>query len=241
MSHTPLVFHPNRPCLNANEYIGKGALIKEIYSKISNSENVAILGLKNEGKTSLINAICDISQIKLHLQDQSERFRFVCLNAVELESEDAFFSQLYQQIKQILPNSPDLLHSSDLIKIKKWLVENSYHLVVVIDNFHFVVSNSKYKDRFYSRLTSWLSDKKSVSCVITSLPNMLHTPNSEDTAGLFTKIFDNLTLSSLKLSDAIRLIESRLPAALQKRDDDIHELVRQVGHASILLHIAGDI
>jgi hypothetical protein len=57
----------------------------------------------------------------------------------------------------------------------------------------------------------------------------------------FFNIFDAYYLEPLAIHEAVTLLDSRLPERLRGREEDIFEIIKQVGHSPYLIQIAGNI
>ncbi|MEN8216000.1 MAG: hypothetical protein ABFS56_06420 [Pseudomonadota bacterium] len=240
-----LSFHPERACLNPQEYVGRESLLQHAYGRLGTEDvqSFAIIGFHKEGKTSFVNYLQQPSVVKRYLGGNANEYIFLSFDLAEhqLNDESTFFEAFYSRIETELaiPNLKDLL---DLNKITDWLEKNNRRLILIFDNFNLIVTNPNYRVSFYEGFRSWLSTHTHVGCVVTSPVQLLRLAIPVELAGSpFFNIFDSYALFSLSFAEATRLIYERLPEALQDREKDIIELIKQFGYSPYPLQQAGQV
>jgi hypothetical protein len=238
-----LFFHPEKPCLNPQEHVGRESLLQHAYGKLGTDDvqSFAIYGFSKEGKTSFINYLQQPSVVERYLGDKASEYIFLYFDVAEhqLNDEAAFFKVLYSKIEEVL-TIPNLKDFSDNDKILDWLEKNNRRLILILDNFNLIVVNPKYDVAFFESFRSWLYMHSPVGCIVTSPMPLLDLAMTVELAGSpFFNIFDYYALFSLSLMDATRLISERLPETLQDHEKDIFELIGQFGYSPYPLQQAG--
>ena len=240
-----LSFHPEKPCLNPQEHIGRESQLQHAYGRLGTDDvqSFAIVGFHKEGKTSFVKYIQEPSVVNKYLSDKANEYIFLYFDLAEyqLNDEAAFFKVFYSKIEEALAitNLRDLL---DINKITEWLEKNNQRLILVFDNFNLIVTNSNYRVSFYEGFRSWLSTHCQVGFIVTSPVQLLHLSIPVELAGSpFFNIFDSYVLFPLSITEATRLVYERLPQALQEREQDIFELIMQFGYSPYPLQQAGKV
>jgi len=240
-----LSFHPDKPCLNPQEHIGRESQLQHAYGRLGTDDvqSFAIVGFHKEGKTSFVKYIQEPSVVKKYLGDKANEYVFLYFDLAEhqLNDEAAFFKVLYSKIEEVLAigNLRDLL---DLNKITEWLEKNNQRLILVFDNFNLIVTNPNYRVSFYEGFRSWLSTHRQVGFIVTSPVQLLHLAIPVELAGSpFFNIFDSYVLFPLSITEATHLVCERLPKTLQEREQEIFELIRQFGYSPYPLQQAGKV
>lgn len=238
-------FIPNRPCLTDDEHIGRSSLVQRAFARLGTDDvqSFAIIGFHKFGKTSFVNYLQQPSVVKQYLGEKGQQYVFLHINLSEknLNNETEFFSELYKQVEFLLGLS-DLNGIRDLDVITDYLEATNKRLVLVLDDFNLIVTNHNYSVAFYERLRSWFSTHQQVGCVVTSPLQLLHLAVPVDLAGSpFFNIFDAYHLEPLAIHEAVTLLNSRLPEQLRGREEDIFEIIKQVGHNPYLIQMAGNI
>jgi len=240
-----LSFHPERPCLNPQEFVGRESLLQHAYGRLGTEDvqSFAIVGFHKEGKTSFVNDLQQPSIVKKYLGDNAKDYIFLYfdLAAHRLNDESAFFEAFSSKIEQVLaiPNFKDL---RDINKITDWLEKNNRRLILIFDNFNLIVTNPNYRVSFYEGFRSWLSTQSQVGFIVTSPVQLLRLAIPVELAGSpFFNIFDSYALFPLNFTEATRLVYERLPETLQERKKDIFELIEQFGYSPYPLQQAGKV
>ncbi len=238
-------FHPERPCLNPQEHVGRGTVLQHAYGRLGTDDvqSFAIYGFSKEGKTSLVKYLQEPSVVKHYLGDKANQYIFLYFDTAkhQLTDETAFFKVIYSKIEEVLA-IPNLKDFSDNDKILDWLEKNNRRLILIIDNFNLIVANPKYKLAFFESLRSWLYMHSPVGCIVTSPMPLLDLAMTVELAGSpFFNIFDYYALFPLSLTEVTRLISERLPEALQNNEKDIFELIGQFGYSPYPLQEAGKV
>jgi hypothetical protein len=239
-----LVFHPKRPCLEPEEHFGRQSLVHHAYGRLGTDDvqSFAIIGFHKEGKTSFVNYIRHPRIAEEYLDNANQYiFLYLDISKQHLPDEASFFKIFYQKIDEQLSIShlKDIL---DLNKITDWLIQKDRRLILVFDNFNLIVTNPNFKVSFYEGLRSWFSTHTQVGCIVTSPLALLALSIPHELAGSpFFNIFDSYSLSPLNLTEATGLLYDRLPEALREREQDIFELIAQVGYSPYLLQQAGQV
>jgi hypothetical protein len=246
MTASPKIhFTPNRPCITAEEYIGRSGLVQRAFARLGTDDvqSFAIIGFHKFGKTSFVNYLQQPSVIQQYLGEKGQQYIFLYINLNEkhLNNENEFFVELYQQAESLLGLS-DLKGISDLDVITDWLESTNKRLVLILDDFNLIVTNPNYSVLFYERLRSWFSTHKQVGCIVTSPLQLLHLAIPVDLAGSpFFNIFDAYYLEPLTVTEAVTILDSGLPEQMLGQEKEIFEIIKQVGLSPYLIQIAGNI
>ncbi|MEK8018855.1 MAG: hypothetical protein VSS75_018435, partial [Candidatus Parabeggiatoa sp.] len=88
-------FHPERPCIDSPEYVGREYLLQHAYGRLGTEEDVqsfAIIGFHKEGKTSFVNYLQQPSVVERHLGGKANDYIFLYfdLAVLQLNDESAF-------------------------------------------------------------------------------------------------------------------------------------------------------
>jgi hypothetical protein len=240
-----LSFHPERPSITPSEHVGRESLLQHAYGRLGTEDvqSFAIVGFHKEGKTSFIKHIQEHSVAEKYLGSKANDYIFLYfdLGELQLNDESAFFEVFYNKIGQVLP-LPNLKDLLDFQKITDWLEKNNRRLILIFDDFNLIVTNPNYKVSFYEGYRSWLSTQTHVGCIVTSPVQLLRLAIPVELAGSpFFNIFDSYSLFPLNLYEATRLVYKRLPEALQEREKDISELIKQFGYSPYPLQQVGKV
>ena len=240
-----LSFHPERPCFNPQEYVGRESLLQHAYGRLGTEDvqSFAIVGFHKEGKTSFVKYLQQPSVVERYLGSKANEYIFLYfdLAALQLNDEPTFFDAFYSKIEQVLalPNLKDLLYFN---KVTDWLEKNNRRLILIFDDFNLIVTNPNYRVSFYEGYRSWLSTHSHVGCIVTTPVQLLRLAIPVELAGSpFFNIFDSYTLFPLNFTEATRLVYERLPETLQEREKDIFELIGQFGYSPYPLQQAGKV
>ncbi len=234
------LFHPSRPCQRVQEHNGRAELIRQVVGHLGNDpvQSVALLGTEKMGKTSVLNYLRQPGALIDQLRE-SHQYLFVYLDAKtpELSNEQAFFKTLFSE--EPFTYLPGLNSAMDLSYLIQWLDSQDKRLIVMIDNFHLMVSNPDFRGPFYDRLSHWLSTQPRVGCVVTSNEPLLPLATSRELPGAPFSIFTAYSLTPLMSEDARRLLTQRLPTYLRDRTADLDQLLEEFGHFPYPLQQAG--
>lgn len=226
------------------KHIGREYLIYRVFVRLNTDDvqSTVIIGTEKFGKTAFINHLQQPSVIKQYLGDKSDRYIFLAINPKEknLKDEADFFNELYQQAECLLSDvSPLKIAGTDLQLITDWLKTHDKRLILILDDFHSIIVNQNYQAGFYNSLRAWFSNDKYVSCIITSPLELEQLPMPDALKGSpFFNIFAIYHLGSLTASEAVKLIESKVPEQF-RFPEEILEIVKQVGFNPYELQIAG--
>ena len=240
-----LSFHPERPCLNPEEHVGRESLLQHAFGRLGTDDvqSFAIYGFSKEGKTSFVKYLQQDRVVERYLGDKAKQYIFLYFDVAELQlhDEDAFFKVLYSKISEVLA-IPNLKDFSDNKKILDCLEKSNRKLIMIFDNFNLIVVNPKYRVSFFESFRSWLYMHSPVGCIMTSPMRLLDLAMSVELAGSpFFNIFDYYSLFPLSQAEATRLVSERLPEALQDSQKDIFELIGQFGYSPYPLQEAGKV
>jgi len=240
-----ILFHPDRPCLTPKEHVGREDIISYGYARLATDDiqSFAIIGCQHEGKTSLLNCIRHSETQSKYFEIKSKLYHFIYMDVSGncLNSPQEFFSFFYTCIQKQL-NIERLSNLwNDLPKISEFLEKNSQKLVVVIDDFNFVITNPNFPVAFYEGLRSWFSTHKNVGCIVTSPIQLLNLTMSLELAGSpFFNIFDSYSIPPLDEIEAKLLFESRLSEnVFHENTDKINKIIEQFGLNPYPLQISG--
>jgi len=238
-----LSFHPNRPCIHPKEHVGRKTLVQHAYGRLNTDDiqSFAIIGFHREGKTSFVNYLRHKEISDKYLHTKNYLFLYIDLAEEQIINNTLFFNVLYNKAREISSfNLPDVY--PDLNKINCWLRECNKRLVIILDNFNFIVTNPNFKVTFYENLRSWFSTHEEVGCILTSPIQLLKLAMPTELAGSpFFNIFDSYILPPLKFNDATEIFYNCLPNDLQEYKSEISFLLDEVGTNPYLLHLAGDV
>jgi hypothetical protein len=242
-THTlKLTFHPNRPCQTAAEHNGRTALSYHVFGRIGTEDvqSFALIGTEKMGKTSFLNYLHQPEVLANHLQEP-QKYLFVYLDAKtqKLEDEPIFFRTLFSQ--EPFRNLSGLTSIKDLRVLSNWLESQDKRLVVMIDNFNFIVSNPNFRVPFYEGLRSWFSTQRRVGCVVTATLPLLQLAMARELSGSpFFNIFTTYLLEPLVWEEAKLLLTNRLPPHLREREAEIDQLLKEFGTFPYPLQQAGN-
>ncbi|MCK5867720.1 MAG: hypothetical protein KAG14_04910, partial [Mycoplasmataceae bacterium] len=174
---------------------------------------------------------------------RAEKYHFLLLDCEkyidELHSEDDFFRIFHKKIEALL-NITHLDSMASLDEITKWLLQHDFRLIVILENFNLVITNPNFNVIFYDSFRSWFSTNISIGCIITSPIELLDLAIPTELSGSpFFNIFSSFKLDPLTLTEAIKLLDSRLPEALKYNRGDIVNLIANIGFNPYELQLSG--
>ncbi|MBF0552026.1 MAG: AAA-like domain-containing protein, partial [Deltaproteobacteria bacterium] len=241
---TGVQFHPERPCENTAEHVGRKEILYHAYARLGTEDiqSFAVIGAFREGKSSLINYLQQPDVLDKYLPEHGGRYVFLCIDFKnEIISDPTEFFELFYQKAGRLLNLDGLKNMwDDLSCITEQLDKNDQKLITTFDNFNLLVTNPNFPVNFFEGLRSWFSTNRDVGCIVTSPLQLLNLAVPVELAGSpFFNIFDAYSLHPFSFSEAKQLIEERLPAELRERDKDLTRLINNFGFSPYPLHVAG--
>ncbi|MCP4701620.1 MAG: hypothetical protein GY862_32885 [Gammaproteobacteria bacterium] len=242
MQKQAVSFHPERPCRTAAEHVGRTSLTEHAFGRLSTDDvqSFTVIGAEKMGKTSFLNYLRQ-PEVAMDYLDNAADYQSVYLDAKKqnLSDEAAFFNAFHTEVEK-LSGLTGLRGIGDLHQITDWLEQQDKRLIVMLDNFNLIVANPNYRVPFYEGLRSWFSTRRHVGCVVSSPVQLLQLSMARELSGSpFFNIFGAYTLEPLRSEEAHRLITERLPAHLQKRHEDIQQLIEAFGLNPYPLQRAG--
>ncbi len=225
-----LIFDPSRPCQTASEHQGRAALTQHVFGRIGNEDvqSFALIGTEKMGKTSFLNYLRQPEVLASHLQE-SRQYLFVYLDAKthKLTDEPVFFKTLFGQ--ESFTSLTGLTTIKDLKRLSAWLDSQDKRLVVMIDNFHLIVSNPNFRVPFYEGLRSWFSTQRRVGCVVTSALPLSQMAGAVELSESLFDFFSADSLKPLSWEEAKSLLTGRLPPHLQDREWEVDQVLKGFG------------
>jgi serine/threonine-protein kinase len=197
------------PIRDPARFFNRTAEIMRVSSRIitERPQSVSIVGAPRTGKTSLLNWLCDPGSRATYLREPDRYvYLLVCLEDDPPASPEAFFAR-FQAVAQRdagIAMGPTFDGLNELVK---GLMQEGRRLVVFLDDFGLVTSNTAFTLDFFSFMRS-MANSHEVGYVTTSsvpLQQLCHTPDIEESP--FFNIFTTVNLKPFKEEDARRLIE----------------------------------
>ena len=211
---------PEEPVHDPAEFVGQAGLVRRIYSRIGadRPQSVAVIGGMKSGKTSLLACISDEDGRIRSLPDGG-RFLFVRMSArgETCRDPEAFLAELVALLPvpagdrgnryEAVRSRIDSLHSA------------GRRVIVFLDDFHFITTNTLFPLEFFSFLRS-MANNYNLAYVTTSILELQKLCAVKDVQeSPFFNIFTNLHLGMLFAQDSWTLFQriSRLGEDVAKR------------------------
>jgi hypothetical protein len=245
--HNPF-FHRG-PIRRREYFCGRAHDVDQSLSLLGNSQNVALVGQRRIGKTSLLFHIADPVVFEAHGLRRSEHL-FIYIDATELGylNSDEILGLLLDRLAGSLPavghfldlprSRPDGLSYRDFREGVLHVTEAGLKPIYLLDEFESLADNPHLGPRFFSGLRA-LSSQFDLSFVTASRQSLLRLTyaDAETLSSPFFNTFANLHLGLYSESEARDLIETLATQAglnLQPHE----RILRLAGPHPLLLQIA---
>jgi hypothetical protein len=248
--HTNPFFHRG-PIRQRGYFCERADEIARSLSLLRNDQNVALIGQRRIGKTSLLFHIADPAVFEAHGLHRGEHL-FVYLDGTELGhlSPDEVLALLLDQLAATLSAAkgsielgrapPDGLSYRDFREAILKVTEAGLKPIYLLDEFESLADNPYLGPRFFSGLRA-LSSQFDLSFVTASRESLLRLTyaNAETLSSPFFNTFANLHLGLYTASEARRLVEILAThAGLDLPSQSIERILGLAGPHPLLLQIA---
>jgi hypothetical protein len=235
---------PERPIRQPAEFIGQKSLLRRIFSRVGTErpQSVAVIGGAKTGKTSLLNCIADPSTREQNLEATGSYLFFRldgALGQAQETTAEHFLAALCAQLgclspgpDRAPPSGPDGASPSGagnpyttLQRVVERQHAEGRRLVLLLDDFHLITSNSRFPLEFFSFLRS-LANNYNLAYLTTSfleLQKLCVIKDIEESP--FFNIFTNLSLGPLSVEEG----EQLLAGLTGRKPEEFHELVAWCG------------
>jgi hypothetical protein len=227
---------PEKPVENPQDFYGQKHALRRIFSRIGaeRPQSVAVIGGIKTGKTSLLNCIAHETTRREYL-DRSDAYRFcrVDSGAQAFRDSEDFVTGLQKHLGAN-PSGEDN-HYNGLRKTVEALHEKGSKIVLLLDDFHLITSNSAFPLEFFSFLRS-LANNYNLAYVTSSfleLQKLCVIKDIEESP--FFNIFTNLSLGPLSLQEGMEL----LSALTGREDGELERIVSWAGSFPYVLKLIG--
>ena len=239
--------------INPDEFYGRAREIRRIYSRLSTTrpQCLSIIGERKIGKSSLLHFIAHEQNIRGHLETP-EKYIFVLADLqgkVDLDVE-RFFDTLFQCIKEKVDEFPalstertDTTRTSyeNFRRLVQALGQKELKLIILLDEFESIGSNSTFDLSFFSFLRS-IANNNDVAYVTTSRQDLQKISQQEEVReSPFFNIFTPILLGGFQESEAIQLIQepsAREGSPFGKIETDF--ILELAGNYPLFIQIACD-
>jgi hypothetical protein len=244
-------FFHRGPIRQREYFCGRSDDIGQSLSLLRNSQNVALVGQRRIGKTSLLFHIADPVVFEVHGLHRGKHL-FVYLDGTELGhlSPDEVLGLLLDQLAATLSADrfstelgrapPDGLSYRDFREAILKVTEAGLKPIYLLDEFESLADNPYLGPRFFSGLRA-LSSQFDLSFVTASCESLLGLTyaNVETLSSPFFNTFANLHLGLYAASEARSLVEILATGAgLDLPSQTIDRILRLAGPHPLLLQIA---
>jgi serine/threonine-protein kinase len=227
---------PEEPVRDPADFIGHAGLVRRIYSRIAadRPQSVAVIGGKRSGKTSLLACISDDGG-RIRSLPEGERFLFLRMGANRdtYRDPDSFLGALIELLSE---SRGDAANRYDVLRRRIHALHGAGRRVIVfLDDFQFITTNTSFPLEFFSFLRS-MANNYNLAYVTTSILELQKLCAVKDVQeSPFFNIFTNLHLGMLSPEDARALFTrvTGLGAGLTER------AARWCGGSPYLLKKAG--
>jgi hypothetical protein len=244
-------FFHRGPIRQREYFCGRTDDVSQSLSLVRHGQNVALVGQRRIGKTSLLFHIADPAVFEAHGLHRDE-YLFVYLDGTELAhlSPEQVLGLLLDQLAaalsaascsvELVPTSPDGLSYRDfrgaILKVTKAGLKPIY----LFDEFESLSGNPYLDPRFFSGLRA-LSSQFDLSFVTASCESLLRLTyaNAETLSSPFFNTFANLRLGFFAASEARSMVETlAIRAGLDLPSQTIDRILGLAGPHPLLLQIA---
>jgi serine/threonine-protein kinase len=199
-----------------DQFFGRRRELERIFSRIGGTrpQSVSVLGDRRIGKSSLLKALTWAEVRQSHLgEDDPYVFSFIDFQQFRQITLDDFFQFLERQVRKAYLEAPVTAAASgheSFLRILEHMRDHDRKLVLLLDEFDAITSNTSFDVEFYSFMRS-AANNYPLALVTSSNVELLGLCHSSDVADSpFFNIFSNLYLRPFEPAEALELI--RLPS-----------------------------
>lgn len=224
------------------QFYGRRKEVARVLSRIGapRPQSVAIVGERKIGKSSLLNYIY-APEVRRRVLDDNYLFVFIDLQQRRYNSAEEFLAEVVSKVSEVLPEASVDPKCSSFDEVRRALTrlqKCGYKLVLLLDEFDAITSNSAFGLEFFAFLRSAANnyDVAYITSSARDLHELCHTDQIADSP--FFNIFTNLYLRAFSAEEAEQLISEPSAKAglpLQPYSSHICELA---GHFPFFLQIA---
>lgn len=221
-------FHYSSPA-RPEEFVGRKALLSEIFNRIRSRDSVALIGSPRSGKTSILEYLCAPNIWRLHLGADSERLVPVSFDC-QLLGPDDHPEDFWHKILVRLESQLALLGRSSQIRVRtddgsllnsmesffaSHVTVNRLSIVLLLDEFDALVGNRNfYRSDFFGLLRSISSNNRGLILVTTSNQTLRQMGDSLADLIPGSPVLNTLNprlIEPLEVSEAQALLRLRMP------------------------------
>jgi hypothetical protein len=244
-------FFHRGPIRQREYFYGRAHHVAQSASLLRNGQNLALVGQRRIGKTSLLFHLADPVVFETHGLRRGEHL-FVYLDATELGvlSPDEIFALLSDGLAtaarptghslDLIRPPPEVLSYRDFREVVLRVTEAGLRPIYLLDEFESLADNPHLGPRFFSGLRA-LSSQFDLCFVTASRQSLLELTytNAETLSSPFFNTFANLNLGLYSESEARRLVEGLAThATLDLPPQTTDHILRLAGPHPMLLQIA---
>jgi hypothetical protein len=245
-------FHYGKPVPRADRFVGRRREVDHIVNRLLNAafESTSVVGERRIGKTSLLRHLFD--PVVVRRMGFSDRYCFVYISFEGLGniSPGRFWHWLLSEIRAAV--GPDAFSSRidavlkteevdffDVRALFSALAQAGWYIVLLLDEFEYIVQNTSLDATFYGALRHLASNYK-LALVTASRRELIHYCHSEEIRGSpFFNIFANVVLRVFSSEEARDLISRyTIDSPVSFTEDDIRYAIYLGGCHPYFLQLA---
>lgn len=228
------------PIANEDEFYGRAKIMADIFTRLKGSQCISLIGERRIGKSSILNAL-NFDELR-EINDVAPEYRFVLvdLQYINIRSEEDLLAYLVGEISDATGISvwgESHRHSLELIAIQAQRQE--LRLVIMLDEFDYLLHNDQIPPQFYAFLRAWITRFRVPFVTASREGNFEKITETDDTGSAFWNIFGNVYVGPFEEDEAIQLIQE--PAdrdGVEFDDEDVELVLDLAGFFPIFIQIA---
>ncbi len=226
---------------NEDDFFGRTKVMGDIYTRLKGGQCISLIGERRIGKSSILNAL-NFDELR-ELNDVAPEYRFVLadLQYANIRTEQDLLAFIIRQIS-FVTDIEDVFgeshrHSLELIALKAQ--EQELRLVIMLDEFDYLLHNDQIPPQFYAFLRAWIARFRIPFVTASREGNFEKITETDDTGSAFWNIFGNIYVGPFEESEAIELIQE--PAdreGVEFDDEDVEFVLDLAGFFPLFIQIA---
>ena len=233
--------YTNRTALaSEDEFYGRAKEMADIYTRLKGGQSVSLIGERRIGKSSILNAL-DFEELK-EFHDVGPEYHFVLtdMQYISIRSEEDLLAYLVGQISDSIDVDvwgESHRHSLELIAVEAQ--KKGLRLVIMIDEFDYLLRSDQIPPQFYAFLRAWITRFRVPFVIASREGNFEKITESDDTGSAFWNIFGNVYVGPFEESEAHELIlQPAEGEGVEFDDKDVEQVLDLAGFFPMFIQIA---